>query len=429
MRTEVWLRNPRNWIVEAVECRASNIIFSMGTVIKWNMDPVRFMELFYPADLPWRLVVVGDNSADEFRSGSPDMVAQWPVWNHFDAWPELLDMIEEQEERDAPEKRVILANLPDVRTGPGAQFMITLAELQAEHPDVILHLHGLNAFVKLFSHEYGAVDLELRTSAAHKRVFLPNGKMIHIDYAAQNLQWINMLGYSTPDLQVPRNRCMYNIKAALWAGDHFRDNERFLSRRPRVEYGSGNPQKPAKPKRITPYSGRPEHGDKFLCNLCSLQSNCQFFREGSVCGVPDSEPTELANFFKSRDSDTIITGLQTLLQFQARRVEREAAQEDSTGEYSKELTKLVDSLFDRGIKLAKLVDPKLSSPKLAVLLPGGAAPMPGVANQDPREMVKQVIIELEGRGIPRDKITPEMLTNILGAQNPQQAIQAAAITA
>jgi hypothetical protein len=80
-----------------------------------------------------------------------------------------------------------------------------------------------------------------------------------------------------------------------------------------------------------------------------------------VCIVPDSESQELAQFFKTRDSETIIEGLGTLLAVQSRRLQVGLLDENAEGELNPEVTKIVNTLFDRGVKLAKLVNPDLAS--------------------------------------------------------------------
>ena len=77
-----------------------------------------------------------------------------------------------------------------------------------------------------------------------------------------------------------------------------------------------------------------------------------------MCSVPGAEPTELAEFFKTRDSDLIIDGLGTLMAAQTRRLERGMADEEDFG-LDPEVTKMMSQLFEQGVKLAKLLNPDL----------------------------------------------------------------------
>ena len=143
--------------------------------------------------------------------------------------------------------------------------------------------------------------------------------------------------------------------------------------------------------------------------------------------MPDSEPTELASYFKTRDSDAIIEGLGTLLATNVQRLKegREKEIEDET--LDPHVTKLVESIFDRGVKLAKLVDPALAK---------AGAPQTNVQiNQQtinastPQALMKAIVTELEARGVPRDQITTDMVKELMGMGETQrqQAIEATAI--
>jgi hypothetical protein len=130
-----------------------------------------------------------------------------------------------------------------------------------------------------------------------------------------------------------------------------------------------------------------------------------------------------------RDSDTIIDGLGTLLAAESRRLERAYADEEEKGGISPEVTKIINTLFDRGVKLAKLVNPALAA--------AGAAKFNFKINNNtatinaasPQQLMAAVVQELVSRGIPRDQITPEMVMRII--DEPEEvrgrAIEAAVI--
>jgi hypothetical protein len=127
--------------------------------------------------------------------------------------------------------------------------------------------------------------------------------------------------------------------------------------------------------------------------------------------VPDSEPAELATFFNTRDSDTIIQGLGVLIASQTRRLERgmTAETEDDDGKLDPEVTKLANNIFNQGHKLAKLINPALTpKPNLNLKF---ASQTINVSN--PAELMAAIIGELESRGVKRENITQEMVMSLL----------------
>ncbi len=109
----------------------------------------------------------------------------------------------------------------------------------------------------------------------------------------------------------------------------------------------------------------------------------------------------------------IIDGLGTLLATQARRLDRGLADESLYGELDPEVTKMANQLFTNGTKLAKLVDPgRFSGPKVQVNVGAGGAA--SISASTPNQVMGAIVRELESRGIPRDKITPDMVANLLG---------------
>jgi hypothetical protein len=84
------------------------------------------------------------------------------------------------------------------------------------------------------------------------------------------------------------------------------------------------------------------------------------------------------------------------------------------------------------VKLAKLVNPSLSGgPKVGVFVNGGASTQVGIGSpmRDPKAMVAAMVAELEARGVPRDKITPEMIESMLNPEQARPAIEAQVVAA
>lgn len=145
--------------------------------------------------------------------------------------------------------------------------------------------------------------------------------------------------------------------------------------------------------------------------------------------MPDSEPAELASYFQSRDSDTIISGLNTLLATQTRRLNKGLEMEEENGKLDPEVTKIVNSLFDRGRKLALLVDPTLAAAQKPNVNISLNQQNNTINASSPQELMAAIVQQLEAKGVPRNQITPDMVKNLLGMgeQDRQQAIEAVTV--
>jgi hypothetical protein len=450
METEVWFRNPVAYIREVAEVRHPLLLWDRGLLVKRSVDPVKQAKLYMPADVHFRIIIVGDSeqgAMEVTRQHSESApAAVYPVWSYGEEMTVLEELMASSVGEDpaacsdesvprherpvlGQEHRVVISDLPYANTGPGRKFLRVLNDLQVDYPDCIVHLHGSYSWRVMFGHEYRSVDVDPRVLASKGDVMLPNGKYMSFERAAKFPQWVTVLGYKPVDLSVPRNRCMYNMHSALWAARHFKENLPFKSTG-KVEVDTTvSDAQVAVPviKSRSPHRGGAQDGDKFLCNTCTLQAECKYYREGAVCSVPDSEPMSLAKLFHTRDSDSIIEGLSTLLGAQANRLERGMTEEDFGDELDPHVTSLINSLFNNGVKLAKLVDPKLKGgTQVGVFVNGGQASVAqgGSANQ----LMAAVVAELEAKGIARQDITPEMIGQVLDPNaRTQAAIETTAV--
>lgn len=426
--TEVWFRNPELYVREMVELRVGDIIWDMGYLIKKRIDPQKWIDLYYPQDIPFTMLVVGDKNQGtlELRRGDSleKPFAKHETWQYGDDWAFLEAAMENPSGDSDP--RVVATNLPAMNTQMGRAFLRRLKDLQAEYPDVKLHVHGLYAWRLMFALPFSAVDIDPRTDAKKGKILLPTGRDVQYEHAGQHQYWVNMLGFKTTDLPVPRNRCMFNIRSAQWAGRHFRANVKMKSRGDTVVDPDAWNHKPSETLSIRTKSMSAQPGDKFLCDTCSLQNTCKYYRAGAVCSVPDSEPSSLTRFFKTREADTIIEGLGSVLATQAQRLQEGRESEMDFGELDPEVTKIVNSLMSGGIKLAKLLDPRLA----AAGAPRNLTQVNiGAGGQTPQALMAGIIAELEAQGYRRDQITPELIERVLENANgdtKRKAIEVAA---
>jgi len=321
------------------------------------------------------------------------------------------------------EHRVVITELPNGNTGPGRSFIKKIKELQEDYPDAIIHVHGLYSYKFAFGLGFRSADVEPRAAAKGGRVHLPSGNEETYLKVAQHPQWASSMGFKPVELEIPRNRCLFNIKSAVWAGEHYMELYKFRTRadgsKPDIT-SSDTDHKPS--TTVSPFTkavqGKKE-GDKFLCNTCSLANQCKYYRDGAVCSVPGAEPVELSKFFRSRNADTIIDGMGVLMAANTKRLERGLSDEETFDELNPEVTKMMNQVFEQAVKLAKMIDPmRFASPKLNVQIGGNGAAQISAGN--PRQFVAEAVRALEMQGIKRENITPEMIQGVMeGMASPE----------
>jgi hypothetical protein len=456
MTTEVWFRNPHNYIRELAEVGVGRIAWDRGLLTKRRIDPLKHADAYF-SGRPWRLLLMGEQGTAEYTNESGQTpVGVYPTW---DASMDQIELLEEMmqypigddadvcNDPNVPidqrpvanqQHRVVVINLPEMRTAHGKAFVRKLKEMQEDYPDCVLHVHGLYSWRISFGMGFGATDVDPRTNAGKGKVTLPSGKEMIAEKTVAVPQWVTLLGMNPIDLtREPRNRCIYNIKSALWASDNYMENVAFAARQSTtkavaavdMESKKANPvETGTRSPFSTPVVAKPT--DKLNCNTCSLQDKCKYYREGSVCSVPGSEPAELAKHFGTRDADQIIDGMGVILQLQARRLDRGVADENLYGELDPEVTKIANQIFTNGAKLAKLLDPaRFSGPSVQVNVGGGGHA--AIQAATPNQLLGSIIREMEARGIPRSEITPDMVKNFIaemsGAQQAPKAIEAEVI--
>lgn len=446
MSTEVWFRNPEYYVRELIECGECWMVWDRGYIVKRGVDPIEHAKLYYGESYPYRVIIVGKQGSPEYRPGDTknQPTAVYPTWGYGEDSLFLEELLANPigEDKEAcfdtsvgpderpvigQENRVIITDLPLVTSGPGRSFLRYLKTLQEDYPEAIIHLHGSYSWKAMFSMGFGAADVEPRAEAAKGKVHTPSGRVEKYERMVEKPQWAAAMGFTPSELSVPRNRCMYNIRSAVWAGLHYDELFRFKTRgEGSGDYTSSDSKHvPATTKSHLAKQGKLVEGDKFICDTCSLQNNCKYYRSGAVCTVPGAEPVRLAAMFNSRNADDILDGLAKVQAASASRMERQLALENDLGDHDPELTKVMAQVFDQGVKLAKLLDPKRFSPgsKVAVNVgPGGAQ---GLSAANPRQLVSGIIQELVNSGIPRESVTQEMIMGYLESMaNPDQAQKA-----
>lgn len=409
MTDQVWFRNPDFYIKEILELGVRRIAWDRGYLVKRNIDVDKFMNVWAPPSYNWNCLIIGNSDQGAIEVDQDTTFKKpkriHPLWEYG----QPLALLEEYLEDGDPEEMVVITRTPQGGTTIGRKFFRLLSDIQVEYPHRIMHVHGLYSYRLMFGLGFRSVDVEPRITAKKGKVHLPNGKVVTYEMAATTPQWVSALGFAPVDLKIPRNRCMYNIRSAEWAAQYFVLNHKFGYL---PSHASGDPDTgtPSTSNAIQMKQVAPSAGDKFLCDVCSLQDTCKYFRVGAICSVPGAEANDLARFFKTRDADTIIDGLGNLLAIDAKRLEKALADEETDDKIDPEVTKIVNTLFDRGVKLAKLLNPALVKPAVSLSFTNNTAT---IQASSASSMMAAIVKELEAAGVPRDKITPEMVEAVL----------------
>lgn len=413
--TETWYRNPANYIREIDECGVQNIVWDYGYLYRRKIDVHKYMRM-KATGKNYRYMVIASEGAEEFATRSGDTPIAWyPVWTYEDGIDELEKLCADE---NPVSKRhlVVVMNILALNTPLGKELLKEIVNMQADYPKCEIMIHGTYAHHTLIRQQFKVITCEPRTIATGT-ILLPTGKKVFMPADLKPyMNWIRLLGYKANELDIPRNRCMFNIKSIEWAAVNYNreDNIRFNADPDNVvDYES--PREMFEPVVTKTYKTRMNlksaPGDMYVCNSCSLMFDCKLYREGAVCAVPGSEPKELAAFFKTRDSGTIIDGIAEVAQIQSDRLVQGLEREQVLQQLDPEVTKIANSLVATGEKLAKLVDPSLRNPKVAINLNGNGPTQVQIG--DPRQYIAAAFREFELAGIPRSKVTPAMVENVL----------------
>lgn len=438
MATDIWFRNPYNYQRELVEVGYAKVVWDEGILVKKKVDPITHARLYFQG-MDWEVMCCAAWGARVYKPGDTleKPSAVYPVWNYGESEALLYEFIDNPAGQDAeacanekldPLERpvfgqkhmIVITGLPSVNTGASRHMLRVLREIRDDFPEVQFHLHGLYSFSAMFGLELGSADMDPRTDAQKGAVWLPMGRKVKYERAIDHAKWVRVVGnYKPADLAIPRVRCMFNIDSARWASQNFvkdklaafNKNGLTLTEGFDITSSDADYQPPVTAGVLTaPAKAQP--GDKVNCDTCSLATKCSYFREGSVCTLPNAEPKSLAAMFHTRNSDLIIDGLGTLVGANARRLERAMQDEAVVGGVDGDVSKLIGQVFDQGTKLAKLVDPNLrAGAKVQVNVGSGSAVQ--VNSGNPKQVVAAAFKELEARGIPREQITPAMIRGIL----------------
>lgn len=428
----VWFRDPNRIAAELGEVGHLFVTWSRTELNKSKTDPKAFGNLHWGTSSKWEGLVIGQGSAVhvDAEHGLDNPRAVYPVWEYGDDWGILEELGSNPIGMDSQvctdpvidtawrpvlgqEHVVVICGLPSFATGVGKSIVRRLNEFQNDYPECTVFIDGSYSYNVLFGMSFRAGNIDTYRSAKAEEIQLPSGRSAKLHSFPAHAKWIHILGASIPELREQGKRVRFNVRSAIWAAENYSQDILFKSQ---------GTQSPVDPTAVVHVPATMSHqnlpmaqpGDKINCDTCSLQMQCKYYRQGSVCTMPNTETKQLAKMFGTRDVDTIIDAVGKLVGRQADRVERGMAEEEVLGVLDPEIGKQLNSVIDNGIKLAKLVDPSLAGgPKVQVNVGQGAAgTQVQMVNTD--QMVGQIVREIQQRtGLSASQITPEMITQQL----------------
>lgn len=395
---EVWFTDPVKFKDELAEAVITPKFVWTKEAVESGFDYTDWMETFFPEG--WEALRLERYTAIWAKKGGG--TERFPIW----AWdPHDLRGLRNYAKKS---KRVVITGLP-AAYGLVRNAVQDIAKVQGESGiRSVLHVHGLTQYPLLFGKGLNSVSTGIRTD----EVCLPNGKTFKT-VPAPYTKWVRALCFEMIDLEIPRNLAIYNTRSLTFAAEYWNKNIDF---HPHMRHALAEWEGPKKIK-VVAVADKPKKGlvgDKIACDSCSLDRTCKYYRAESVCTLPGNEMNQLATYFQTRDVGTVLEGLGAMMAVGADRLSRGLEVEQELGEIDPEVTKIYDSLFDKGVKLAKLLDPSLARPNVGVVVQNNQGH--GVLQQGPtpKALVANIVRELEAQGIPREHITPEIVSRVLG---------------
>lgn len=474
-QTDLWLANPFFYLTDAIEAGFHKFMFNQAAAEGSGTEVLSFVRanaLHTGVDV--RVMIMDRHGASEYSMFSPyhRPMAVYPVWSQEDRFEDLIRLCEEPigSNRSITDNAGIPTNLRPVYGQPHKVIVrrgynksmrdMDVHELQAEndrfagmmsgvqrmYPDLDLMIVGSTRFDILFGHGFKSASYQLHyengTRAYAPLLTLPNGHQLTDDIAFESKwkDWFELVGWKPEYLTDKRKQTQFALTSLQWASRYFNSITPFVHNAssranilsPEFWQSRGTEFKLPESRRKlmrNPKINASEY-DRFTCDTCILAPTCKLFRQGSVCVVKGSEAVSLAENFGTRNVNTLIGGLVKLVEKQAQRLDDSMAAEEFEGELNPEVTKQFNQLFANGVKLAKLLDPSLNGgPAVSVNVGVGAGGVAAISSGNPRAIVANVVAELEASGIPRDKITPDMIRGVLTSMGEAGAEVASATVA
>jgi hypothetical protein len=466
---DLWIMQPTKFIEIALEEGFRKFAWQFHQNLAKKQEVLAWARAETAAYGPIKMLLIDESGAAEYTTFSSylEPVAVYPTWSwQDDEWDDLVALLENPVGEDeelcnnpaiSPEMRpvfgqdhkVVVWYLPPGGEGR-QQFVLQLAELQKQYPNARIVLSGCSRYSDLFGFGFQEVTHQLGCISGAQifngRVQLPTGKSLRPQavHDRRYQDWFHLVGMDQIDLVEKEDFITYCLRSVSWAAKNFNRVTPFVYTGQDARNGTTNVYVPSEYHKVSdrdfilPAARRRAMRnlglnagelDKVLCDTCILHNACTLYREGSVCTVKGSDTVALADSFGTRNAQTIIGGLLELTKRTAERYDDAAAKEEANGELDPEVTKIGKTLFDQGVKLAKLIDPALNGPKVQVNVGVNGNAQVAVSNTDPKQVMATVVEQLEAAGIPRHAIDGDMIKGVLrnmAQSDGPQAISTAA---
>lgn len=462
---DLWIRNPISILNTALAEGVRQFTWHRGIIEKRKMNIISHMRRTC-AGFDVKYMLIGREGTAEYNllTSYTQPLAVYPTWCWGDSLDELLHLLrnpvganpdlcanEEIPPQVRPvlgqKHRIIISNLPPSHGAEGKHAFSLLDMLQDTFPQAELFVSGPSSLAVLFGRSFRAVDFDPAWSSGGNILLLPSGaKVTKPELYPLYQRWVELVGFRMTDIATRQGRIHFAMRSARWASRRFKYDYALDRIYEPTLLETMQPTKVFQPKpgkradfknadtgRIAALAGglTSTRADMALCNECIFQISCTTYRADSICNRKGSEFVGLSEHFGTRDPDKIIGGLAELLRMSAERLEGAMEKEKVDEEPNPEVTRQINSVFKNSTQLAKLLDPERlgGGTKVSVNVgvgPGGVAAIQAVSFSNPKELTSAAVKALEAYGIPREKITGEMITGLLKSMatgTPREAIE------
>lgn len=460
-QTELWVRDPGRNVDVCFDFGMTDFVFTQRTnQFKRNMSfaPEKVLGI-YARGRPWRAMLVEYDAEVtllfDHRRGFDKVLAVYPSWSfREDSFERLWSLTQTYPRpgqkvgrfryrdsiihkiKDDQEKVIIVRGQPRDRLD--WHMMINqITEMKRYRPDVKFHFHGGKSTARTVGVSVDSVDhpITLEWRDGDPLFLCPNGQAFDPLKTKDLDHWAKLIGeslweYRRLDERFDRSRYNYrfNLKSIRWLQRN--QDKLYDFNRPKpdavVDYESSDETWVPHLTNYRPKISEPN--DRWLCDTCTINARCPYSRVGAICIVDGTEAHKLSEQFNSRKASDIIDGLSTLLSANTVRLEtaldseKEVAAQTGVYRLSPQLSTLMNSVFDRGIQMARLLDPnvagQMSNSRVNVGIVNGNAG--AVAASTPQELMAGAAhILTEKYGIPLEDVTQDQLEAVLNGDEPK----------
>jgi hypothetical protein len=460
---DLWIRNPKTYLRSALEEGFRRFTWNFPVAFSRRLELLSWFRLNAIGYTGVTTMVIDNTGAAEYSvyGEYAKPTAVYPVWDAMEDLPDTLFWLAENHVGNnilmctdpkvdvhmrpvfGQSHRVVIHNIPR-GTDPEhrREMLMFLRQAVADYPDCDFMISGLSKYSDLFGMGFTAVDYKppnvLETGSFNRQLVLPSGKQLRPNSSdaldKRYADWFTLVGWHQSQLVEVADYTRFNMTSINWAWRNFDKVTPFTWAKSRdrnlpaglIAVDDKSFVLPAARRRLMRNIGmQAGDADKFMCDACILHNACTLYREGSVCTVRGSSGMDIARQFSTRNAESIIGALGKLVERQAERLELAEAAEQASGEMDPEVTRMYKNVFDQGVKLAKLIDPKLAGGgvQVNVGVAGNAAVQ--VQSADPRQLVATLMAEFESVGIPRTEITSSMIKGALSGMAGDRTLKEA----